>query len=84
MTVQVIDPACFGGTEAFARQTGWLANACRENPPRPGIERVRLPGENGLKKKRDALANGVELYPGIMTKLAGVAAKHGVTVPQAI
>lgn len=81
VTVQVMDPACFGGSDAFVRQTGWLADACRANPPRPGVDRVRLPGENGLARKRAALADGVALYPGIMAKLAEVAAKHGVTPP---
>jgi LDH2 family malate/lactate/ureidoglycolate dehydrogenase len=81
VTVQAIDPACFGGAEAFVRETGWLADAARANPPRPGVERVRLPGENGLARKRRALADGVVLYPGIMAKLAPLAAKHGITPP---
>ncbi|MEZ5864130.1 MAG: Ldh family oxidoreductase [Geminicoccaceae bacterium] len=82
VTVQVIDPACFAGSDAFNRQTGWLARACRESPPRPGVERVRLPGENGLARKRKALADGVELYPGIMAKLTEVAGQYGVEVPK--
>jgi LDH2 family malate/lactate/ureidoglycolate dehydrogenase len=82
VTVQVIDPACFGGTDAFVRETGWLADACRASPPRPGVERVRLPGESGLARKRAALERGVALYPGIMPKLADLAAEHGITVPQ--
>lgn len=84
VTVQVIDPACFGGTEAFLRQTGWLAEACRDNPPRPGVERVRLPGERGLEKKRTALADGLALYPGIMAKLADLAKKYDVKLPQSL
>lgn len=40
--------------------------------------------ENGLARKREALANGVVLYPGIMAKLGEVAAKHGVTSPKPI
>ncbi len=81
VTVQVIDPACFGGADAFIRQTGWLAGACRDNPPRPGVERVRLPGENGLQKKRTALQDGLGLYPGIMPKLEEMAQKHGIEPP---
>ncbi len=81
VTVQVIDPACFAGRDAFVRQTGWLARACRETPPCPGIERVRLPGENGFAGKRRALAEGVELYSGIMAKLEELARRYGVSVP---
>lgn len=82
--IQVIDPSAFGGGEAFQRETSWLATTCRDTPPRPGVDRVRLPGERGLEHKRRALAEGVALYPGIMESLAPHAAKFGVTVPNAI
>ncbi|MBM3978811.1 MAG: Ldh family oxidoreductase [Planctomycetes bacterium] len=78
--VQVHDPAAFGGAEAFARETSWLAVACRASAP-AGAEPVRVPGERGLARKRAALANGVELYAGILDALAPVAARYGVPVP---
>lgn len=81
VTVQVFDPQAFGGRDAFLRQTGWLADACHANPPRPGIQRVRLPGENGLARKRDALANGVPLFPGIIASLKQPAERLGVPMP---
>jgi LDH2 family malate/lactate/ureidoglycolate dehydrogenase len=80
--VQVIDPAAFGGTEAFRRETGWLATACRDTPPAPGVDVVRVPGQRGLERKRQALAEGVALYPGILEALAPHAAKLGVTPPR--
>ena len=61
--VQVLDPTLFGGADAFVRETGWLARACRESPPRPGVDRVRLPGENGLRRREAQLRDGVELHP---------------------
>src|SRR3954471_24830755 len=64
--IQVFNPACFGGPEAFRRQTAHVAAACRENPPRPGFERVRLPGESGLRLRKEQLANGVALHPSIL------------------
>ncbi|WP_327787448.1 Ldh family oxidoreductase [Marinimicrococcus flavescens] len=82
--VQAFDPAAFGGLEAFERQAGWLADACRSNPPRPGMEKVRVPGDAALARKRRALAEGVELYPGIIGALAAEAGRLGVTPPQAI
>ena len=66
----------------FLRQTGWLADACRTNPPRPGLAAVRLPGEAAQRRRRDALATGVVLYPGIMNGLVDVAGRLGVTPPQ--
>ena len=79
--VQVIDPAAFGGVEEFRRQTGWTAAACRANPPVPGVDVVRLPGERGLERKRRALSEGVELYPGIMAAITPFADKFGVKPP---
>jgi LDH2 family malate/lactate/ureidoglycolate dehydrogenase len=76
--VQVQDPAAFSGADAFTRQTDRLVELCRSNPPRPGVEAVRLPGDGALRRKRSALADGVELYPGIVEALAGWADKLGV------
>jgi L-lactate dehydrogenase len=81
VTVQVFDPDAFGGRDAFLRQTGWLASACRENPPRPGVQRVRLPGENGLARKRAAASDGVSLASGILEPLVAKAEALGVTPP---
>ena len=79
--VQALDPRAFGGLEAFTRESGWLADACRSNPPRPGVEAVRVPGDAALARKRQALEKGVVLYPGIMDGLAKVAERLGVAPP---
>jgi LDH2 family malate/lactate/ureidoglycolate dehydrogenase len=79
--VQVIDPSAFGGAEAFRRETGWLASACRDCPPAPGVDAVRLPGQRGLERKRQALAEGIALYPGILDALQPFATKFGVPLP---
>lgn len=80
--VQALDPAAFGGAEAFRRQTSWTAVACRASPPAPGVDAVRVPGERALAHKRRALAEGVALYPGIMAALAPYAQKLGVKPPE--
>ncbi len=82
--VQVIDPSAFAGREAFVRQTSWLADAVRSNPPRPGVSEVRLPGQGALARKRKSLADGVDLYPGILDTLRGEAAKRGVAWPDGL
>ena len=79
--VQVIDPALFGSREDFTRQTSWLADACRNTPARPGFDRVRMPGETGLRRRAEQLASGIELYPGVMATLAPWAEKLQVVVP---
>lgn len=80
--VQVLDPAAFGGADDFRRETGWLATACRDTPPVPGVDAVRLPGQRGLEQKRQALAEGVPLYQGVMDALAPFAVKLGVSPPR--
>lgn len=67
--VEVFDPSAFGGADAFTSQMGHLAEICRANPPRPGVEAVRVPGDAAMAKYRDAAENGVPLsdliYAGI-------------------
>ncbi len=79
--LQVIDPAAFGGLAQFARQTDWLAAACHAATPRPGVERVRLPGERGLAQFHRQQRDGVELYPGIMDGLRAWTERLGVPFP---
>jgi LDH2 family malate/lactate/ureidoglycolate dehydrogenase len=79
--VQVLDPAAFGGRDAFARQIDWLVQACHDAIPRPGGAPVRLPGERALRLYREQRAHGIALYHEIMPALAPWAAKLGVAVP---
>jgi LDH2 family malate/lactate/ureidoglycolate dehydrogenase len=81
--VQVINPAFFGGRDEFVALTTHLADACRASPPRPGFERVRLPGESGLRRREEQLAKGVELYPSILPSLETWRQKLGVPAPAA-
>jgi L-lactate dehydrogenase len=82
--VQALDPALFGGADAFARQTDWLVAACHDATPRPGGPRVRMPGERGLALLREQRANGVALYPAIMPALKPWAERLGVTPPPSL
>jgi L-lactate dehydrogenase len=81
--VQVLDPQAFGGRDAFVRQTGWVAQACRAATPRPGGPPVRLPGERGLALMRRQLAQGVALHPTILPALAPWSQRYGVPMPSA-
>ena len=76
--VQVLAPALFGGADDFLRQTEHVAATCRSTPARPGVERVRLPGENGLRRRAEQLAHGVDLYPGILAALVPWAGRFAV------
>jgi L-lactate dehydrogenase len=80
--VQVLDPEAFGGLAAFKRQMDHVVAACHDAAPRPGVSRVRLPGEAGMKRLREQRERGVALYPSIMPALVPWAAKLGVAVPE--
>lgn len=79
--LQVMDPAAFGGREAFLRQTAWIAEACRTSEPRAGVDRVRVPGERSLERRERQLREGVSLYPSIMPSLRPWAERLGVSGP---
>ena len=78
----MLDPEAFAGQAPFMQQTTWLAQACRANPPAPGIAAVRLPGQRALERKRQALAAGVELYPGILESLSERADRAAISLPR--
>lgn len=79
--LQVFAPELFGGEENFRRQAEFIAQACRTTPPRPGFERVRLPGETGLRRREAQLAHGVELHPAILPALVPWAEKLRIPLP---
>lgn len=79
--VQAYDPAAFGGRDEFVRQTDWLVAACRNNPARPAVDAVRLPGQRGLASKREQLAHGVALHQDILPALGAWANKLKVALP---
>ncbi len=78
--LQVMNPACFGGAEEFRRQTDHIVASCHATPPRPGFDRVRLPGENGLRRRAEQLAHGVALHPSILPALEPWAKKFAVVL----
>ena len=82
--VQILDPEAFGGRTALQKQMQWIAEACRSNPPRPGFDHVRMPGDGGLARRREHLALGVRLNVEILPALAAWAEKWDLALPQSI
>ena len=80
--LQVIDPKAFAGLDAFTRQTGWLVDACRNNPPRPGGPRVRLPGEQAAARQQQAVEEGVPLAANVVQALRPLVEAAGLGWPQ--
>jgi LDH2 family malate/lactate/ureidoglycolate dehydrogenase len=80
--VQLLDPEAFGGLAGMQRQVDWVADACRNSRPRPGFNKVRLPGERGLERRAAQQAGGIELHASIMPLLTPWAEKYQVALPQ--
>jgi L-lactate dehydrogenase len=80
--LQVIDPNAFAGLDAFTRQTGWLVDACRSNPPRPGGPPVRLPGEQATSRQQQAVEEGVPLADSVVNALKPLLEAAGLSWPQ--
>lgn len=79
--VLALAPARFAGADAFLRQTTWLAEACRANPPADPAKPVRLPGQLAIARKRRAEAEGLVLDPSIPPSLLKLAERFGVALP---
>ena len=79
--VQIIDPQAFAGLDAFTQQMQGIADACRSNPPRAGGAAVRLPGDNGQRKRGEQLRSGIALQAEIMPALQPWADRLGVEAP---
>ncbi|MCW5260468.1 Ldh family oxidoreductase [Verminephrobacter eiseniae] len=81
--MSLYDPAAFGGQAAFRRQMDHIAEACRSNPPRPGVGQVRMPGDRGMARRAQQLAQGVALHPTIAPMLREAAGQYGLAFPAA-
>jgi len=80
--MSLYDPAAFGGTADFLRQTDWLGDACRSNPPRPGFNDVRMPGDRGLSRRKEQVSDGIMLHPTIIPMLKECAQRYGMHFPE--
>jgi len=78
--VQAIDPAAFAGREAFLKEMDHLVAACRASRPRPGVERVRVPGERALASRAEQEKDGVAVPAASLAKLEPWMKKLGVTL----
>jgi LDH2 family malate/lactate/ureidoglycolate dehydrogenase len=79
--MSLYDPAAFGGTADFLRQTDWIGQACRSNPPRAGFDAVRMPGDRGLARKKEQECDGIVLHPTILPMLKDCAQRYGMQAP---
>jgi L-lactate dehydrogenase len=76
-----LDPAAFGGTDAFMKQATWLTDACRAATPRPGVAKVGVPGDDSEARRQRCLREGVPVEPSVMAALKPWSESLSVPMP---
>lgn len=77
----VWNPELFHGTDHFIAQADKLADAVRETPCKPGVDRIRLPGDRGRETRAARLRDGISLPGDNWTGLLELARSLGITPP---
>jgi uncharacterized oxidoreductase len=79
--VVVWDPTRCAGQSHFVSEADRLVNAIRRAPPRPGVDRIRLPGDRGAEVRRQRTESGILLEGELWESLVRVAQNLGVALP---
>ena len=82
--LQLINPAAFGGAEAFRGETSALGDWCRDAAPVDPENPVRMPGDRAHHCWRDRVENGVSLHAEVPGLFAPVFARYGIDAPRPI
>ena len=78
------DPEAFGGLEQMKRQTDWLGEVCRTNPPRPGTSAVRMPGDRAARRSLEQSRSGIELHESIVPSLQPYLQRYAIDLSIAL
>jgi LDH2 family malate/lactate/ureidoglycolate dehydrogenase len=78
--VAAIDPAALTDGDAYAAAVAGMGTAMRSSPPRPGFDRVRLPGEGSAERRAAAERDGIVVPAEVWDAVRRTAARVGVTV----
>lgn len=78
MFMFVIDPAAFGGLEAFQHETDEMIKYIQSTAPAKGVDRVRVPGEPEIESMEKRLAEGIPLSDGAWQELTAAAVAAGM------
>lgn len=77
----VLDPAKFGGSDHFLKETTGLSTFVRGCPTAPGVDRITLPGDPERETKKHRLAAGIPIPDGTWELLVKEATRLNVPVP---
>jgi LDH2 family malate/lactate/ureidoglycolate dehydrogenase len=80
--LQIVDPRAFADWDDYLAEVDYLLDACRRAAPDDPAHPVRVPGDSAWRRREHALAEGVELHPGVMSELARWAERLAIAVPR--
>jgi len=78
----VWDPKKFAGQNHFLAEAEKLIAYVRDTKLKPGVEKIRLPGDRSLNSKQRGEQQGVPLDSGTWQSLVALAEKLGVNSPE--
>ena len=76
--IQVIDPEAFAGLDAFKHEMSFLYDECINNPPIDKTNKVRMPGQNALLRRKKAIEDGIYLSKETLKSLEEIAEKFDI------
>ena len=76
--IVALDVARFLDPAQFAAETRRHLEELRRSARLPGVERIRLPGDDRAVRRRDRVTNGVPLSPPVLARLEVVADRLGL------
>jgi LDH2 family malate/lactate/ureidoglycolate dehydrogenase len=80
--VMVIDPDAFAGRDNLRLRMQEFAARLKTSRPRPGCDKIRMPGEAGFRRLADSRKNGIPLPADKMEMLMAIAKENGVEMPE--
>jgi len=76
--IQAINPDAFVSREEFERRVDKLIRACKSSSPRPGFDKVRIPGEPESEAEKKSLELGVQIDEELLNELVALGKRYGV------
>jgi L-lactate dehydrogenase len=78
VNLTVIDPEAFAGRDVYDAEMKRFVAHMKSSRLLPGVDAIRLPGEAGFRKLREAVAKGVPLDGEKLTTLNKLARKYSI------
>ena len=82
-SLMVVSAAEWSDLHQFKKQSSWIAKACLNSDPIDPNSPVRLPGQQGIKRRLHQLKFGVALHPSIIPALVPWSKDLNVELPTA-